>query len=772
MCAVAVKRGQSKLTPYQQAHKRKLVVVEPPKSQLSVAVAEMIRPQPAVPDKVLQLVANNGLLVGGGGGGGGGRRKGEYVMRWNHKLGGGNALYNLLANAYILTPIGRKFVPDPNYKGDGEVPPQKEPLATTFDPSLPYDRAVEKAKARAIRKHSRSMGSRGKSGHLRIVYRDGVPVDMQEVVPETVQPSTPVEWYDTPQAHGFPDYVAMHKVMDEMEAESKRLRLYTLQSFTPAQLFHARYRRLEQEWEGDLPQESQPILDKERLEASLADLPPWDDPVTVDQQRTYESDISSSLKDGWNGVEYEDTRLHNLVQEVAEELHFERKVQVSPDCLVTFDHRDSSKIWLNFQIDDKLWYRVVMSDDQFYSSLDHASSAFLNDHHVSFDRDGDKVSFDKRAWKAVFGLHHLMSGACVGEDDNQFLLASVTDLRKVSDWIEASRLAAKARDEEVYGSIINVNARRPVGLGYTPVPVWSSRSTRPPVYTKKYKVMASGALEKVSKVIDWALDNSKYPADLAYQAADREHVPHYLVPALIAKCRSNLVSRRIMGAVDEAVERNMNEHYSACDAEDYHTLWELHEEEGGEAAYHKWLADRSYTSYEREDMSLQLLAERNQLKVDLFFSSFEPMDIKVSIGQRVKGWAGGVLKGMRQWLDTEVEIPIPGEGIREKFQKKAEAKATAELYGPLTEEEIAIVGSLTASVDDSISAVVQKITQRVVKTGTAHEPGEVVDPRVSYLDQAIINKVSLIPPNMWKEGPSGLVVPDVSYEAVRRISAL
>lgn len=53
--------------------------------------------------------------------------------KWNWEFGGGVAAWNLLANAELMTPIGRKFVPDPEYEGDGWTPPQKDPKACYFD---------------------------------------------------------------------------------------------------------------------------------------------------------------------------------------------------------------------------------------------------------------------------------------------------------------------------------------------------------------------------------------------------------------------------------------------------------------------------------------------------------------------------------------------------------------------------------------------------------------------------------------------------------------
>lgn len=81
----------------------------------------------------------------------------SWRPRWNHSFGGGVAVWNLLANAELMTPIGRRFIPDPNYNGDGLSPPQKDPRACYFDNV--YDLAEARAKALEATRHSeRSRG--------------------------------------------------------------------------------------------------------------------------------------------------------------------------------------------------------------------------------------------------------------------------------------------------------------------------------------------------------------------------------------------------------------------------------------------------------------------------------------------------------------------------------------------------------------------------------------------------------------------------------------
>lgn len=90
-----------------------------------------------------------------GGGGGGGK---EWRPRWNKNFGGGIALWNLLANAELMTPVGRKFIPNPRYNGNGLSPPQKDPLATHFDNVVD----LAQVRTRALIKTRHSERSRGK----------------------------------------------------------------------------------------------------------------------------------------------------------------------------------------------------------------------------------------------------------------------------------------------------------------------------------------------------------------------------------------------------------------------------------------------------------------------------------------------------------------------------------------------------------------------------------------------------------------------------------
>lgn len=89
------------------------------------------------------------------GGGGGGK---EWRPSWNKDYGGGIALWNLLANAELMTPVGRKFIPNPHYKGNGLSPPQKDPLATHFDNVVD----LAQVRTRALIKTRHSERSRGK----------------------------------------------------------------------------------------------------------------------------------------------------------------------------------------------------------------------------------------------------------------------------------------------------------------------------------------------------------------------------------------------------------------------------------------------------------------------------------------------------------------------------------------------------------------------------------------------------------------------------------
>ena len=104
--------------------------------------------------RIIQARAQSKSSSSGSGSGGGK----EWRPSWNKNYGGGIALWNLLANAELMTPVGRKFIPNPRYNGNGLSPPQKDPLATHFNNVV----ELSEVRAKAVEKTLHSERSRGK----------------------------------------------------------------------------------------------------------------------------------------------------------------------------------------------------------------------------------------------------------------------------------------------------------------------------------------------------------------------------------------------------------------------------------------------------------------------------------------------------------------------------------------------------------------------------------------------------------------------------------
>lgn len=118
--------------------------------------------------RILQAKANPEAAASGNGGGGGK----EWRPSWNKNFGGGIALWNLLANAELMTPIGRKFIPNPRYNGNGLSPPQKDPLATHFNNVVD----LSEVRAKAVEKTRHSERARGEVH--KIVEGPPAPLDV------------------------------------------------------------------------------------------------------------------------------------------------------------------------------------------------------------------------------------------------------------------------------------------------------------------------------------------------------------------------------------------------------------------------------------------------------------------------------------------------------------------------------------------------------------------------------------------------------------------
>lgn len=104
--------------------------------------------------RIIQARAQSKSSSSGSGSGGGK----EWRPSWNKDYGGGIALWNLLANAELMTPVGRKFIPNPRYNGNGLSPPQKDPLATHFNNVV----ELSEVRTKAVEKTLHSERSRGK----------------------------------------------------------------------------------------------------------------------------------------------------------------------------------------------------------------------------------------------------------------------------------------------------------------------------------------------------------------------------------------------------------------------------------------------------------------------------------------------------------------------------------------------------------------------------------------------------------------------------------
>lgn len=104
---------------------------------------------------------------------------------------------NLLRNAYLMKPLGRKFRPDPSYNGKGECPtPQRTALhcAIRWNNVVPFEDALEEARSEAFMKTDNSMRSRG-SDALTPVTRDypGYESSGQPKIPKPQEPSDAVK---------------------------------------------------------------------------------------------------------------------------------------------------------------------------------------------------------------------------------------------------------------------------------------------------------------------------------------------------------------------------------------------------------------------------------------------------------------------------------------------------------------------------------------------------------------------------------------------------
>lgn len=148
--------------------------------------------------------------------GGGQGTTGEWHPSWQFKEGE-LAWINLLRNAHHVKPVGRKFTPDPNYSGQGECPlPQREPPYSPikYDNVVPFEDALDAARAAAQRKSDNSFRSRGSAGMFEPVVRDyqkiasPVKEDKETGEPPITKPQSSSPAYDMMKAANSPTKVS------------------------------------------------------------------------------------------------------------------------------------------------------------------------------------------------------------------------------------------------------------------------------------------------------------------------------------------------------------------------------------------------------------------------------------------------------------------------------------------------------------------------------------------------------------------------------------
>lgn len=121
-------------------------------------------------------------------GGDGGGTVQEWRPRWQYGeddtfiLAG---LYNLLGNAQLMWPVGRRFRPDPSYNGDGLCPPQPDSMLCVINNV--YD--LEEARQDYLRRTSNSIeSSYGRQYRLHLM-REGKEVSDEPVVVGSTEPA-------------------------------------------------------------------------------------------------------------------------------------------------------------------------------------------------------------------------------------------------------------------------------------------------------------------------------------------------------------------------------------------------------------------------------------------------------------------------------------------------------------------------------------------------------------------------------------------------------
>lgn len=368
------------------------------------------------------------------GGDGGGSKEG-WRPRWNNSWGDGIAWWNLLANAELMTPIGRKFLPDPDYKGEGLSPPQHDPLCCHIDNVVPFDQALLEAREKAKQKTMHSQRVRAKR------------MDSKGADP-------PIGSVSGTPASALPELLVSREVANDSSIdlgpfikEQQRLRLLNV-NVTVDSLVRAHQERFSQDV---VPP---PVLDVGKLEVDEA--PPWDEDdeafnnvnyiddamaesnrkalaelkareLENEQQRTYESDISDSeMCDATMQA-----RMRMFGDKIGYYLNLHGGVGVGVGCTARYLREYPGEVAVCFQIVTGLWYEVRMSEVQFFKHLEN--------HDYEADDfvwgGGRPQVLHREAAKRVFERYDLTTLECAG--DNELLTFSVTDLLKISNWVKA-----------------------------------------------------------------------------------------------------------------------------------------------------------------------------------------------------------------------------------------------------------------------------------------------------------------------------------------------
>lgn len=436
-----------------------------PRNQLAEAVALPVRLDVNAEQVIHKLKLMKSAAPSGGGTSGGDKE--GWRPRWNNSWGDGIAWWNLLANAELMTPVGRRFIPDPHYQGDGLSPPQRDPLVYYINNVIPWDHALLEAREKANKATLHSQRQRAQHKELKEKPPDNGSVNRTQES-ALVAPVSPMKEQYTSGSVPKGDIPYLK--------EQQRLRLLNIH-VTVEQLKEARAEMLR-------PTAVMTVLDVSKIDEA----PPWDEDdeafnsvnyiseadaelnrqalaelraeqslyateyiseggdyqqwlanraifnkpravelYLVDEQRTYESDISDEQMDDARTQ----ARMRMFGDRIGVLLNRDGGVNVGVGCVAKRSTEYHSEVSVSFQITEGMWYEVRMSDIRFFRYLEDA------DYEVDdFIWDGGFPRvLHRESAKQVFERYDLTSYERVG--DNEFLLWPATDLHKISNWVDS-----------------------------------------------------------------------------------------------------------------------------------------------------------------------------------------------------------------------------------------------------------------------------------------------------------------------------------------------